>query len=126
MSQVINVVKKFILRIEEGMEDIFGEGVKEKTYDVGVHTVDDDVASHWFVKAHTTAVEEVKPSPSADEVAAAKAVADDAKKALAEAEARAAAAEAKAEEEAKARAQAEARAATAEAANAGSKKAGAK
>ncbi|WP_448952137.1 STY1053 family phage-associated protein [Labrys neptuniae] len=86
----INVARKFTLTLDDGTV---------KAFAVGLHSVPDEVAAHWYVRAHLLDEPEAEPAPGSPE--------DAAKQAAAQAEADA---KAKAEADAKAQADAEAQA----------------
>lgn len=97
MAKKIHVVKPFVLTVAED---------QKREFPAGHHTVEDDIADHWYVQAH---VGEELPSDAAGDGEAAAL-----KEQLAAAEARADAAEKKAAEAEKARDEALARVAAAE------------
>jgi hypothetical protein len=49
--KTIHIIQAFVLRLTEGVGDAAREVTRR--FDAGLHTVEDDVAGHWFVKAHT-------------------------------------------------------------------------
>lgn len=52
MNKIINVVRPFTLHFK---------GVATQ-FAAGIHTVEHDIADHWFVKAHSQLIES-KPEP---------------------------------------------------------------
>lgn len=58
--KTINVFKQFTLTLASGVQRAFA---------IGVHEIEAELASHWFVKAHSEPVEQLAQQPPAAAVA---------------------------------------------------------